>query len=267
MSKVGSLKPSLIAAALTFAHAATAADLLLIDDTLDVLPAGYTLTESASTNATASMQIGNLGSSNGLIFDGSWDVPVNGQETAVGAMVPVIPTPADFQLDPADVDGIAGIRWMLDVQVSSSTMAPPEQGIFVQLTVFQLQPDGTVLGFADGGTLIDPGAPRTLDLIAIESDFGQPGARPDFSAVGLPMSFGLQMGATYPRTINPAAFFVDGRMTGDNWRVEIVGGAGIFNDSFESEPTVTRALEPTSEQDESCNCPIPPILRATVLQP
>jgi hypothetical protein len=260
------LSPSLTAAFLLLANPAIAGDVTLIDDNLDVLPPGYVLFENASTNATAAIQIGNIGSFNGLIFDGSWDVPANGQEFAVGAMTPVISTPADFQLNPADVDGIAGIRWMLDLEVTSATMTPPEQGIFAQLTIFQQQPDGTVQGFADGGTLIEPGKAITLDLVMIESDFGLPNAHPDFSAVALPMSFGLQLGATYPRLINPNPFFVDGRMTADNWKVEIAGGAGIFNDGFETPPATVKAYESPSTVDQDCNCPIPPTMQGNQMR-
>ncbi len=245
-------------AMLLLVNSARAGDIILIDDNLDILPPGYALAESASANATATIQIGEIGSSNGLIFDGSWDVPGNGQEFAVGAMFPVIATAADFQLDPADVDGIAGIRWMLDLEVISSTMLLPEQGIFVQLVVFQQQPDGSVLGFASSGNLIEPGLATTLDVALIESDFGLPDEHPDFSAVGRPMSFGLQLGATYPRKIVPDPFFVDGRMTADNWKVEIAGGAGIFNDGFESVSAALRFDEPTIAADENCLCPVPP---------
>lgn len=266
MSKRPIFSPSLITALLLLANPATAGDVILIDDDLNVLPPGYVLLENSSTNATAAIQIGNIGSFTGLIFDGSWDVPANGQEFAVGAMAPMISTPADFQLDPADVDGIAGIRWMLDLEVTSATMTPPEQEIFAQLTIFQQQSDGTVLGFASRGTQIEPGTAITLDLVMIQSDFGQPGAHPDFSAVALPMSFGLQLGATYPRIINPSAFFIDGRMTADNWKVEIAGGAGIFNDGFETPPATLQASESTSTVDQDCNCPIPPTTQGNPLR-
>lgn len=226
----------LLAFMLQLSMSAHAGDLTLISDNLDVLPPGYALVEQATENATADMQIGDIGGSNGLIFDGTWDVPAGGQESALGAMSPVIPTPADFQLDPADVDGIAGVRWTLDLAVISDTMVPPIQGIFAQLVVFQEQSDGTVLGFADdatNGNFIEAGQSKALDVILVESDFGSPGNRPDFSSLGRPLSFGLQFGATYPRTINPDAFFVDGRMIGDNWVIEIIGGAGYLNDGFE----------------------------------
>jgi hypothetical protein len=252
----------IIAVSLLLAKAATAGDLLLIDDNLDVLPPGYDFFEGASSNATSSIQIGPIGASNGLIFDGSWNVPENGQESAVGAMVPVIPTVADFQLVPADVDGVAGIRWMLDVEVISSTMTPPQQGIFAQLVVFQEQADGTVLGFTDDGQFVQVGEAKTLDVVAIETDFGQPGAHPDFSALARPMSFGLQLGASYPRTVNPNAFFVDGRMTADNWRVEIAGGAGFFADGFESEVVVTQSGQVLTADDWDCNCPTPAVIQA-----
>lgn len=229
-----------LVAVLGRAQAGPVGTVVLIDDALETLPVGYTLSEFTSANATASMQIGDVGGSNGLIFDGTWNVPAGGQEFAVGSMAPVIATPGDFQLDPAAVDGVAAVRWMLDAAVISSTMVPPEQGIFAQLVVFQQQPDGSVLAFADAGNFIPAGGSETLDRVLVESEFGLPGQHPDFRAVGRPLSFGLQFGASYPRTTQPGAFFVDGRMTGDNWQVEILGGAGIFNDGFEAvEPIVT----------------------------
>ena|GEM_PF-6829344 len=262
MSKATIPIAGMISIALLFATAATAGDVVLIDDNLDTLPAGYVLSTNASANATADIQIGAIGASNGLIFDGSWNVPANGQEFALGQMLPMIPTPADFQLVPADVDGIAGIRWTLDAEVISTTMTPPQQGIFAQLVVFQLQPDGTVLSYFDGGNFVQAGEARTIDVVAIESDFGQPGAQPDFSALALPISFGLVLGAAYPQTINPNAFFVDGRMTADNWRVEIAGGAGFFADGFESEVVVTQSGEVLTADDADCNCPIPAVMQA-----
>lgn len=250
-----------LASMLLVAPAVRAGDLLLIDDDLDVLPAGYTLVEQASANATAQMQIGDIGGSNGLIFDGSWDVPQNGQESAVGGLVPVIPTPADFQLDPADVDGIAGIRWTLDLEVISATMMPPIQGIFAQLVVYQEQSNGTVMAFADdatNGNFIEAGQSKMLDVVLVESDFGSPGNRPDFRAIGRSMSFGLQFGAVYPRTINPDPFFVDGRMTGDNWTIEIIGGAGYLDDGFEGVAVPPQPDRQVSEGDENCLCPAAP---------
>ncbi len=234
---------------------ALAGEVLIIDENLDVLPLGYQLQTSASTNATADFQIGNLGASNGLIFDGSWDVPANGSEFSVGAMVPILLTPADFQLDPGDIDGITSVHWTLDVEVISTTMTPPEQGIFVQLIVFQEQSNGGVLTFADSGNFVVTGQSASLDITLIESDFGLPGARPDFSATGRPISFALQIGATYPKTTNPDAFFVDGRMTGDNWTVAVTGGGEIFSDSFESGPVLSRSAELADE--DSCLCPAP----------
>ena len=257
MSKAHTLTSYLISTALLSATAATAGDLLLIDDNLNTLPTGYELLTSSSENATADIQIGDIGDSNGLIFDGSWNVPANGFEFAIGAMAPVIPTVADFQLVPAEVDGIAAIRWMLDLEVISDTMTPPLQGIFAQLVVFQLQPDNSVLGFADSGQFIQAGEAKTIDVITIETDFGQPGGpHPDFAALAMPMSFGLQINAGYPRETNPNAFFVDGRMTADNWKVEIAGGAGFFSDGFESDVAMIETAEPISTNAADCPCPV-----------
>src|SRR5690606_24926536 len=100
-----------------------------------------------------------------------------------------------------------------------------------------------VLRFVDSGNFVVTGQSVSLDNTLIESDFGLPGDRPDFSMTGRPLSFGLQFGAIYPRTTAPTAFFVDGRMTGDNWTVAVTEGGGIFADSFESElvlPGLTR---------------------------
>lgn len=257
MSKAHTLTSYLAPAALLLATAATAGDLLLIDDNLDTLPTGYFLITNSSENATADIQIGDIGGSNGLIFDGSWNVPASGFEFAIGAMVPMIPTVADFQLVPAQVDGIAAIRWMLDLEVISATMTPPQQGIFAHLLVFQLQPDGTVMGFIDGGNFIQTGEAKTIDVVAIETDFVQAdGLHPDFAALARPMSFGLQLSAGYPRKTVPDAFFVDGRMTADNWKVEIAGGAGFFSDGFESDVVVTQSAEPISTHAADCPCPV-----------
>lgn len=236
---------------------ALADEILIIDDNLDALPAGYQLQAYASTNATAEFQIGNLGTFNGLIFDGSWDVAANGSEYAVGVMVPVLQTPAVFQLDPADIGGITSVHWTLDAEVISGTMAAPEQGIFVQLVIFQELAAGGSRAFSDNGRFVETGQSVSIDITSAESDFGEPGDRPDFSANGRPVSFGLQIGATYPKTVTPDAFFVDGRLTGDNWTVAVTKD-GIFSDSFESEPV----LPPLAERahKDNCLCPAPPPL-------
>ncbi len=259
MSKSGAFLLSMVAATLGFVNAQAAEVILLIDEELEALPAGYSLSEFASANATAEIQVGDIGGSNGLIFDASWNVPASGVEVAIGAMIPVIPTHADFQLYPIDIGGFSEIRWMLDLEVISSTMTPPEQGIFAQLVVHQQQPNGSVLAFADQGNFIQAGESKVLDVVTTETDFGQPGANPDFSANGRPISFGLQFGATYPRVTNPEAFFVDGRMTADNWRVEITR-AGIFSDRFESDLLLGQPAEQLSEQEENCICPKPPVI-------
>ncbi|MDX2416084.1 MAG: hypothetical protein QNK19_01335 [Xanthomonadales bacterium] len=83
-----------------------------------------------------------------------------------------------------------------------------------------------------------------------------PGARPDFSAVGRPLSFALQFGATYPKTTQLIAFFVDGRLTADNWTVAVIDAGGIFRDSFESGAVQSGLAKQAAEVD--CLCPAPP---------
>ena len=236
---------------------ALANEVLIIDENLDALPSGYQLHAEASANATADFQIGNLGASNGLIFDGSWDVPSNGSEYAVGIMFPILQTPADYQLDPADTGGITRIHWTLDTEVTSTTMTAPEQGIYAQLVIFQELANGGTGFFSDIGHFVETGQSVSLDITATESDYGEPGNRPDFSATGRPISFALQIGATYPRIITPDAFFVDGRMTGDNWTVAVTTDR-VFSDSFESEP-VSPDLAQRADKD-NCLCPAPPPL-------
>lgn len=246
---------------LLFASPVTlAGEILVIDEKLDVLPPGYQLREHASSNATAEFQIGNLGVSNGLIFDGSWDVPANGTEHAAGDVTPILHSPADYQVDPRAIKGIASIRWTLDARVSSETMVP-EQGIFAQLIIFQEQADGKPAAFSDKGNFVEVGQSVSFDITVTESDFGTPGDRPDLSATGRPISFGLQFGATYPETTNPDKFYVEGRMTGNNWTVAITDGGSIFSDGFEPEAkssVMAERVERAAKAD--CSCPAPPPL-------
>lgn len=252
-------------ATLLLCGTAAANEVLVIDDNLDVLPEGYVLVTNSSANATATVQIGDIGGSNGLIFDGTWTVAPNTREFAVGGLAPSIPTPDDFQLDPADVDGIVSIRWMLDLEVISDTMVPPDQGLFAQLVVFQLQPDFTVSAFLDDGSFVQGGETRTLDVTAVATDFGPPGQHPDFSPEGLPISFALQLGAAYPRDLLPDAFFVDGRMTADNWKVEVTGGAGgVFKNGFEDGMGTPAPRFQEASSAAECNCTAP---RAFLGQP
>lgn len=247
-----------IFALLLFSSIASAQSVVVIDDDLDELPPGFSLVTDSSTNATSSLQFGPVGNSTGLVFDGSWDVPGGGREFAISAMTPVIPTVDDFQFNPTDVDGIRSIRWMLDLAVTSATMVPPEQGVFAQLVVFQHQADGTVMGFPDDGFFVQVGDTVTLDKVALETDFGLPGMHPDFSPGGRSMSFGLQIGAAYPRDLMPEAFFVDGRMTADNWKVEVLGGlGGVFKDGFEEGLVVRSASSRPVRQSHACNCTVP----------
>ena len=217
---------------------AEAAGVPVIDESFDALPQGYTLIEDSSENATASLQIGNVDGSNALIFDGTWSVPVNGQEYSLGALAPELLTVDDFQFDPVDTDGITSIQMKLDVEVTSNTMTPPQQGIFVQLSIYQLRPDGYVNFFSDNGSngnFIQAGQSEALDLTFDLSHFPADsfGDRPDFGVNALPMSFGLVFGAAYPRNPPlPNPINLDGRMTGDNWVVEVTGN-GIFKDSLE----------------------------------
>ena len=194
-----------------------------------------------------------------MIYDGSWDVPASGSEFSVAALAPILLTRDDFQFNPADVEGITSVHWTLDAEVISTTMVPPEQGIFIQLVIFQEQTNGSVRTFADTGNFIVTGQSVSLDIIATDLDFGAPGARPDFSAVGRPLSFALQIGATYPKTTQPDAFFVDGRLTADNWTVAVTDAGGVFRDGFESELLLSDLAE--LEDEDDCLCPsLPPPL-------
>lgn len=248
--------------ALLLSESASAEFLQVIVDDLDTPPPGFTLVTGASPNASASLQIDDVGGSNGLVFTGTWDVPANGQEFAVGALIPVTETTADFQFDPASTGGITGLRWALDLEVISTTMTPGVQGIFAQLVVYQQQPDDTVLAFTDGGNYITAGESTTIDVTAVDTDFGQPGANPDFSASGGPMSFGLQFGAVYPGVTVPEPFFVNGRMNADNWLLFVdtpdVEDGDLFKDGFEepmmSEPPAAKTVLPPSID---CDCATP----------
>lgn len=231
-------------------------EIMVIDEDLEVLPQGYQLSFQASANATAAIQIGNLGISNGLIFDGSWNVPASGFEFAVGALGPILLTPADFQIDPREIGGVLTVRFTLDAEVISSTMVPPEQGIFAQLFVLQLQENDTVLSFGDTGSFVEAGQSVAIDVSWGETDFGAPGSRPDFSPMGRPIAFALQLGAAYPRTTNPNAFFVDGRMTADNWTVAVTSATGVFRNGFEPVPGMSLSAE--APDDANCPCPVLP---------
>lgn len=238
---------------------AMAGEILVIDENLDALPPGYQLLTAASPNATAAVQIGDLGGSTGLIFDGSWDVPAGGTEFSVAALAPIVSTLDDLQLDPREIGGIASIQWTLDLEVISDTMIAPEQGIFAQLFIVQEQSDGTTAAFAEaGGNFVQVGQSIALDVTRTESDFGTPGLRPDFSPMGRRISFALQVGAQYPRDINPQAFFVDGRMTADNWTVTVKDAVGVFKNGFE--PAQNDGLLAELAEETDCLCPAPPPL-------
>src|SRR5699024_10415464 len=206
----------------------------------------------ATVNATADFQVGSLGASNGLIFDGTWDVPANGQESSAGLLAPILTTPADFQLDPADIGGISSVHWSLDAEAISSTMVPPDQGIFAQLYIYQEQADGSVQPFSDGDSFVVVGQSVSLDVTATESDFGLPGDRPNFSATGRPLSFGLVLGGNYPKTPKSVALYIDGRITGNNWTAAVTKG-GIFKDRFEAQVLLPVLTAPAGNKD--CFCP------------
>lgn len=267
MRNASVLNAGILVAALLFSKSVVADEVLVLHFDFEGQLTGYQLVASSSANATADIDVGPVGNSNGLRFEGSWNVPANGQEFAVGGLAPVIPTVNDFQVYPDQVDGIVSLRFTVDLAVISNTMVAPEQGIFAQLLVYQLQEDGTIRAFLDTGVYIIVGESKSVDIVRVESDFGLPGDRPDFSPSGRPFTIAFQLGAQYPREIVPDPFFIDGIMTADNLKVFYTGGLGsILKDGFEQGadgPTEARRA-PQPALVVECNCEAPaaaPLLR------
>ncbi len=228
--------------AILLAAGACFAGQTVIDEPFDSVPADYELIEGASANATASLQIGNINNSSRLIFDGTWDVPANGSEVSQAAFAPIVAAAGDYQVDPAQVDGITSIRFKLDVAVTSDTMMPPDEGVFVNLAIYQMRPDGLTNVFINTGpsvNIIPAGSTTTVDLLLNQADYpmDQFGEQANFGDDGLPLSFGLIIGARYTDDSSTGAFFLDGRLTADNWTVEITTGQTpglIFADGFQT---------------------------------
>ena len=245
--------------------AAMADDILVINESLNALPQGYELQSGSSANATVDFRIGNIGTSNGLILDGSWDVPPSGEEFAFGVAQPILQFPVDFQIDPRNIGGIASVHWTLDTEVISATMDPSIQGIFAQLLVYQEQTDGFIYSFSERvANYVLAGQSVSLDVTLFESDFipSVPGSSLDFSAAGRPILFALLLSAVYPRDTTPDAFFVDGRMTAKNWTVSVSNDFSFFKDGFEPGSVMPGAAEWEVEVDcPMCASPVilPPL--------
>lgn len=190
----------------------------------------YTLNSSATENATAAIEIGPVGGSDGLIFDGSWNVAPQTQESAAGGFVP-----QGFQLDPLTVEAIGAVAFQADVEVISDNMDPKIQGIFIELIIFQERPDGNSDAFRYF-ELVLAGESKRLDVVLGEDDFvpfseGQL----DLGPYAPNLAFGLQVGAAYPRELSDDQVFVSGRMTIDNWDLQLIG-MPLFEDNFELPP-------------------------------
>lgn len=206
-------------------------EIFTISEDFTVQPDGYVLTPLASANATASLQLDEVNSEARLVFRGTWDVPAGGSEDAYGFLDPEVTfDPSSYQLDPATSDDIAGVTFSIDAEVLNGNFDPGD-GIFLILRVAQRNPDGsnTLYGY---GTLIQSNTQEQIDVVLSAADFNAFGAPvPDFSRAGMPISFGLQLGATYRETTGNAPVAVSGTLTADNWELSVLG-MPLFADGF-----------------------------------
>lgn len=201
-----------------------------LSETFDPPDPLYTLSTSATKNATAAIEIGPVGGSDGLIFDGSWNVAPQTQESAAGGFVP-----QGFQLDPLTVEAIGAVVFQADVEVISDNMDPKIQGIFIELIIFQQREDGNSNAFRYFEQVL-AGESKRLDVVLGEDDFIPfSEGELDLGPYAPNLAFGLQIGAAYPRDLTDNQVVVSGRMTVDNWDLQLIG-MPLFEDNFELPP-------------------------------
>jgi len=196
---------------------------------------GYSLSTFTSENATASIELGDVAGSQGLVYGGTWSIAPGEFEFSSGLLVPETPSPQDFQFDPSSVDGIVSVTYSVDAILNGF---PDDDvgNLFVVLVIYQLNDQGGLEVFSQSQvrTTIDSETLINVETQLRREDFLRgDDMMPDFSPDALPMSFGLQLGALFD-----AQEFVgdlQGHLRVDNWTVTVEFPDRVFEDRYEDE--------------------------------
>ncbi|MEE4638201.1 MAG: hypothetical protein V2J42_05630 [Wenzhouxiangella sp.] len=202
---------------------------------------GYNLSVFASDNATASIELGDVAGSQGLVYSGTWSIPPGGFEFSSGLAVPEISSPASFQFDPSSVDGIVSVTYSIDA-ILNGFSGDDIGNLFAVLLIYQQNDEGGVEAFTQTQvqTMVDSETLTNVETQLRREDFlRSDGKLPDFSPDGRPMSFGLQLGALFD-----AQTFVgdrQGHLRVDNWSVAVEFPDRVFQDRFEGEVSLNQS--------------------------
>mgnify|MGYP006294887339 CR=1 FL=1 len=208
---------------------------VVVDENFEDPFGGYTLQPFNSDNATASIVLADVVGSQGVLFQGTWNIAAGQTEFSSGLVIPTSPTAQSSDLDPSESDGIVSVSYSIDALLNGF-IGDDVANLFAVLLIYQLDDQGVVQAFTQTQvqTLID-----NLDVERVETkldrqDFlrAADGALPDFGPEGGPMSFGIQLGALFDDTVFTGNR--QGSLRIDNFGVEVEFPDVILRDRFEN---------------------------------
>lgn len=211
--------------------------IVVLDEDFETDPPNFQINlQEIGEDATASFEFGDVGTSRGLIFIGTYllKVDVDIFEYANGILSPVLPTPASYHLYPSQTDGIVSISMSIDAIVeglpSDNGNSEGVMGIGFQL--YQLT-DGQ-LNVYQIAQIIDYTTWHEVGWtnLTAEDFVGQGNSMPDFSPTAGPIAFGFFVGLGYKWLSGPETFISTSTRV-DNWKVEADVGVTVFKNGFE----------------------------------
>ncbi len=185
--------------------------IVVLDEDFETDPPNFQISLQQTGDATASFEFGDVGTSRGLIFKGTYLTEVDDDiyEFAHGILSPVAPTPADYHLDPSETDGIVSISVSMDAIVDGlpSDNENSQGGMGVGLLLWQWK--NNQWDVYQINQLITNTTWQEIGWsnLTAEDFMRQDGTKPDFSSTAQPMVFGLVVGIGY-RWISGDAIFI-----------------------------------------------------------
>jgi len=212
-----------------------AATIPVINEDFEAPFTGFTLQQYSTANATASIALGDVSGSTGLVFGGSWTVAPdpNPGESATGYIEPNLPTAQIHHLNPAEHEGITRVDYSADV-ILNGLQGDTLGNLFMQLLIYQQLPDLSFRIYAQIAviTKIENTTLQNVQVSLKREDFQDfEGKHPDFSPTANPLSFGLQLGAYFDYTAFTGT--ESGHLRADNWVVSVEAPDRLLKDGFE----------------------------------
>lgn len=225
---------ALLSAVLLAASGLCLADTIqVVDEDFDDSLTAFSLQPNATANATADIFLADVAGSQGVVYAGTWQIAPGTIESSSGVVVPQLPPNANFQLDPAEVDGVVSVTYTVDA-VLNGFPGDSIGNLFLVLVIYQINDQGQLEVFTQRGvtTLVENTTlqPITVDLAV--KDFGDAQGRPpDLGPDGGLLSFGIQLGALFDDSVFTGAG--QGHLSIDNWQVFVEVPDRIHQDRFE----------------------------------